>query len=94
MPASRIGPVILATVGDAFVQGAQISVILWKGTTVAGDQAILKHRVDNQILWEGQTDGTNTYLGATLPPQGMSAPNGFIVDRLDNGKLFVYLAEK
>jgi hypothetical protein len=94
MPASRIGPVILATAGDAFVQSAQISAILWKGTTVAGDQVVLKHRIDGQVLWEGQTDGTNTYLGATLPPSGMSAPHGFVADRLDNGKLLIYLAEK
>jgi hypothetical protein len=79
---------------DAFVQPAQICAIIWKGATTAGDQVVLKHREDRQVLWEAITDTTNTYLGASLPQAGMTAPKGFYVERIDSGRLLVYLAEK
>lgn len=94
MPAARIGPVVFQVAGDAFVINAQIAAIIWEGTTVAGDRVILKHRVSGRTLWEGQTDTTNTYLGMTIPPQGHSAPDGFYAERLDNGKVLIYLVER
>ena len=94
MPASQIGPVVMQTRGDAFVQPAKIGVVLWVGTTVAGNQVILRHRQGGELLWKAITDTTNTYLGAVLSPYGLSAPNGFYVERIDNGQLLVYLGER
>ena len=94
MPASQVGPVMLQTAGDAFVQPAKIVVLLWVGSTVAGDQVILRHRQGNELLWKAQTDSTNTYLGATMAPYGVSAPNGFYLERIDRGQLLVYLGER
>ena len=93
MPAQKVGPVILEVPGDAFVLTAQIGALIWVGTTIAGNQAIIRHRGDNTLLWRGQTDTTNTYLGVFIGPWGLSAPNGFYLERLDNGQLLVYLAE-
>jgi hypothetical protein len=93
MPAQKVGPVVLEVAGDAFLLTAQIGALVWVGTTVAGNQVVLRHRLDNRLLWRGQTDTTNTYLGANIGPKGMTAPNGFYVERIDNGQLLVYLAE-
>ena len=94
MPSTHIGPVLFQTAGDAFVQPTKICVLLWVGSTVAGDQVILRHRQGGELLWIAQTDTMNTYLGATLPPYGLSAPNGFYVERIDNGQVLVYIAER
>lgn len=94
MPASRIGPVVLQAANDAFIQAAQISAIIWTGSTTAGDRVVLKHREDHQLLWEAVTDTTNTYMGATLPPAGMSAPKGFYLEQISAGKVLVSLGEK
>lgn len=93
MPAQRIGPVVLEVAGDAFIQTAQIGAIIWEGQSVAGDRVVLRHRGDNRLLWRARTDSTNTYLGASIGPKGLSAPQGFYVERLDSGALLVYLAE-
>jgi hypothetical protein len=91
---SQIGPVVLQTAGDVFTQPAKIVGVLWIGTTVAGDQVVLKHRVGNELLWKAQTDTTNTYLGISFMPFGVAAPNGFYVERIDRGQLLVYLGER
>jgi hypothetical protein len=86
--------VVFTVSGDTFLPAAQIAALLWMGTTTAGDRVILKHRMGHELLWEAITDTTSTYLGAALPQAGMSAPSGFYVERLDSGKLLIYLAEK
>ena len=89
-----IGPVVMTTVGDAYVQGAQIAAIVWVGATTAGDTVVLRHRGNpNSLLWEGRTDTTNTYLGANIGPNGIHAPNGFTLQQISAGRLLVYLKE-
>ena len=92
MPVNN-GPVVMATVGDVFVQPARIMAVLWVGTTSVGDQAELRDPVTNAVLWPGLTDTTSTYLGASIGFHGIDARNGFKAARLDNGKLYVYLRE-
>ena len=89
-----IGPVVMTTVGDAFVEGAQIATIVWTGATTAGDTVALHHRgTPDALLWEGRTDSTQTYLGANVGPNGIHAPGGFYCKQISAGKLLIYLKE-
>lgn len=89
----RIGPVVFLAAGDAFVQGVQVAAMIWVGGTTVGDKVVLRHRGNNELLWEAVASGTQTYLGANIGTAGMSAPNGFYAERLDSAKLMVYLKE-
>lgn len=91
---TRVGPVVLTVVGDAFVEGARIAMILWEGATTAGDTAEVRHRGSpSALLWAGRTDRTDTYLGANFQPAGIHAPNGFTLHQLSAGRVLVYLRE-
>ena len=84
----------MATVGDAYVQGAQIAAIVWVGATTAGDTVVVRHRGDpSNVLWKGRTDTTNTYQGANIGPNGIHAPNGFYLQQISAGEVLVYLKE-
>ena len=93
MPLSHVGPVILQVAGDAFTSPANISAIVWEGLTTEGDQVVLRHRGNDEELWPGRTDTTQTYLGISFA-EGLKAPNGFYVSRIDSGKLRVYIKER
>lgn len=90
---ARIGPVVLETVGDTYMQSARIQGILWEGATAAGDRVELQCRETGAFLWGGRTADTQTYLGAMVPPEGIHAPFGFTATVLTAGRLAVYLRE-
>jgi hypothetical protein len=93
MPLGQVGPVILQVIGDAYTSPANITAIVWEGVTLEGDQVLLRHRGNNEELWPGRTDTTQTYLGISFA-EGLKAPNGFWVSRIDSGKLRVYIKER
>jgi hypothetical protein len=90
---ARVGPVVMQIAGDAFTQSCQIGTMVWVGSSTAGDICRVKHRIDNQLLWEAITNGAQTYLGANFGASGMTAPNGFYLETISSGKLLVYLKE-
>ena len=89
-----IGPIVMSVAGDAYIQGAQIAAITWMGATTAGDTVEIRHRTDpKNVLWKCRTDGTNTYLGANIGPNGIHAPGGFTLQQISAGEVHVYLKE-
>jgi hypothetical protein len=85
-------PIVLQVQGDAYGQPAHISAIVWDGATTSGDRVVLRHLGTHELLWQGRTDGTQTYLGVSWA-RGLSAPRGFYADVLMNGMVMVYLQE-
>lgn len=85
-------PVVLEAEGDSYTPSCRIMVVIWVGTTVSGDRVILNDYKSGKVLWEGATDTTTTYLGANFSEFNVPA-EGFIVSRLDGGRLLVYLAQ-
>ena len=84
----------MQVVGDVFTQGARILMILWEGATTIGDTAVLRHRVDGDLLWAGRTDTDQTYQGANFGPSGIHAPRGFELTQISAGRVLVYLREE
>ena len=93
MPRSAIGPAVLVNAGDSFTDGCRIAAIVWTGTTTSGDTVVLRHRGGNELLWEGMTNTTKTYLGINLGPNGEHAPNGFYLAQISAGSVKVYIAQ-
>ena len=91
LPRSAIGPAVLVNPGDQFTDACRIIAIVWTGTTVSGDTVVLRHRVTNELLWEGMTNTTKTYLGINLGPNGEHCPNGFYLASIAAGTLKVYI---
>ena len=89
----NIGPVVLATEGDEFIDPARLQTVVWEGATAPGDIARLVCRGTGSLLWKGRCDGTQTYIGANLGPAGIHAPYGFRAALLPAGTLMVYLRE-
>jgi hypothetical protein len=89
----KIGPVVLSTQGDEFIDGARIEAVIWEGATTSGDVAKLICRGTGSLLWKGRTDGVQTYIGGNLGPKGVHAPYGFKADPLPAGTIMVYLME-
>ena len=86
------GPIVMEAAGDHFSGNVVIGGVLWNypGST-AGHQANL-YNDDGSLIWECVTDLTNTYLGALN--LNVHSVGGFRCNRLDGGKLLVYLEEK
>jgi hypothetical protein len=81
--------------GQEYTGACRIVGILWIGSTVSGDAALVKGRGDsaNRVMWAAQTDVGNTYLGAIWGPPGIHAPHGFKISALPGGRLLVYLSQ-
>ena len=86
-------PVVMDSVGDEYIDGCRIMMIIWEGATSSGDTARLIDPFNNGLLWKGRTDATQTYLGASFSPFGVPAPNGFRLETLGAGTVTVYLCE-
>lgn len=86
-------PIIFDVVNDRFTESATIASIIWEGSTTSGDRVELRANVTQDVLWAGRTDRTETYLGVTIGPEGIMAPQGFYASRLDSGRVIVYLKE-
>lgn len=93
IPRSTIGPAILVNAGDQFTDACRIAAIVWTGTTTSGDTVVLRHRGGNELLWEGITNTTKTYLGINLGPNGEHCPNGFYLAQISAGTLKVYIQQ-
>lgn len=90
---AQIGPVVMSVAGDEFVDPARIAAIIWEGQTTSGDTVEVRSRVTNELIWPGRTDSTQTYLGATIPIEGVHAPHGFKLTQISAGRVLVYLRE-
>jgi hypothetical protein len=95
MIAKPPGAIELTAAGQEYVSSCRIIGVLWKGSSTAGDEVMIKGRGENQnrVFWPARTDTTNTYLGAIWGPPGLHAPDGFRAEVLMSGTVYVYLAE-
>ena len=89
------GAILLTATGQEYTKPCRIIGCLWGGSTTSGDVVLIQGRGTNhtKILWPGQTDVSNTYLGAIWGPPGIHAPDGFRAERLDSGTVYIYLSE-
>ena len=85
-------PIVLQVAGDAYAASAHIAAIVWDGATTSGDRVVLRHRDTHELLWQGRTELTHTYLGVSWA-RGLSAPRGFYADVLMNGIVMIYLQD-
>ena len=92
---ARVGPVILDTVGDEFIEPSIIMTVIWDGVTVSGDTFEIRGRLatSNVLLFPGRTGDTQTFLGANLGRDGVHAPDGFRLAQISNGRVLVYLKD-
>lgn len=86
-------PIIFDVPGDKYTEAATIASIIWEGETTSGDRVELRFQGSGDILWAGRTDRTQTYLGVTIGPEGIMAPNGFYANVLNSGRVIIYLKE-
>ncbi len=92
-------PIVLETAGDAFSNSARVGLIIWEGSTTAGDTCTLLHGIssgngeEERLLWPGRTDTTDTYIGAHFGPFGLNAPKGFHLSAISAGRVVVYLMQ-
>ena len=91
---ARIGPVEFTAINDEYTQAARIASFVWVGTTVDGNQVIIRERTTEEIMWQCITGVTRTYLGIDCRPFGIHSLNGFYAHTLDNGKVLIYLLEE
>lgn len=89
------GAIELTATGQTYTKPCRIIGIIWVGSTTSGDVVKIKGRGTsaNRTFWVGQTDVSNTYLGGIWGMPGLHAPQGFRVEALDSGTVYVYLAE-
>lgn len=89
------GAIILTAAGQEYTKSCRIIGTLWVGGTTSGDRVLLKGRTrsKNSVFFPGQTDSSNTYLGGIWGWPGLHAPDGFKVEVLDSGTLYVFLSE-
>jgi hypothetical protein len=84
-------PTILTAAGQEYTNACRVMAVVWVGTTVVADKAVLTCRASGQRLWKGQANDTNTYLGANFGPDGHSCPQGFRLSQLDDATSEVYV---
>ena len=89
----QVGPVVLINPGDQFIDSCRVSAIVWQGTTTSGDTVILRHRLNNALLWKGRTNSTQTYQGINLGPYGEHCPNGFYLAQISAGDVQVFISQ-
>lgn len=90
----QAGPAILSQAGDSFVDTCRIIAVVWEGTTVSGNTAILRLRGTDELCWSGRTDTTETYQGINFGPYGIPATDGFYLSQISAGRVLVYIAER
>mgnify|MGYP001571123883 FL=1 len=89
----NIGPVVLSVVGDEFLVPVRIGAVIWEGATTSGDTVELHCPKTLSLLWAARTDVSQTYLGASIPMEGIHAPHGFRLTKISAGRLLVYVRE-
>ena len=94
LPRSDLGPVVLKSIGDQFVDSCRVAAIVWEGATSSGDTVEVRFRGGNAaILWKGRTNTTQTYQGINLGPSGEHCPNGFVLAQISAGTVYVYSSQ-
>jgi hypothetical protein len=83
----------MSVAGDTFVKSARILAVVWEGVTSSGHSIELRDPVTSIVLWAARTSDTQTYLGINLGIEGLPCPNGFKLQQISAGRLFVYLRE-
>ena len=73
-------------------RSVRLAAIVWAGATSAGNTVVLKEPKGNPI-WEGRATGSHTYIGISLPDEGLYMPNGIEVQNIDAGTLFLYFRQ-
>jgi len=86
-------PVVMTKAGEIYGFRSRINAIVWEGATTSGDTVELIDPITKYPLWAGRTSDTQTYLGVNLGERGTPAPNGFILNQISSGRLFVYIRE-
>jgi hypothetical protein len=86
-------PVVLQAQGDDYPVNGRIQSLVWDGASTSGDRVVLRHCDTHELLWQGRTELTQTYLGISFPA-GLSAPKGFYADILMSGLVIIYLWEQ
>lgn len=87
-------PVVLTAEDQEYTSACKVTAIIWTGTTTEADECIIKHRISGDVLWQGMTDKTSTYMGITQP-HGIPCPNGFTADTMTTDTtVLVYLKEE
>ena len=89
------GAIICTATGFEYDKACRIIGVIWTGSTTTGDEAMVKGRLGSKqrVFWHGQTDSSNTYLGGIWGWPGLHAPDGFKIERLFAGTVYVYLSE-
>lgn len=89
------GAIVLDAPYEEYTQPCRIIGIIWEGPTTAGDRVMIRGRENSStaVIWAARTDSANTYLGAIWGPPGINAPDGFWVEVLSAGTVYVYLPE-
>ena len=90
-----MSPILFTAVGQSYPQSCRVVGIIWTGATTAADRVVVAGVGPSQskVLWDAMTDTTSTYLGAMFGRPGLHVPDGFRVELLMSGRLYVYLAE-
>lgn len=91
--AKNTGPVRLSAVGDTYTDPARIAKFIWVGATTAADTCTVRDRTNGAILWTAKTAATNTHLSENFGDLGLSAPNGFVLEQISAGVVYVYINE-
>lgn len=91
MPRESGAPVVMSVVGDTFTEGCRILVIIWDSASSVGDTVKLIDRVTNEVLWVGRTDSIATNQGANFGMEGLHCPNGFKLNQISSGSLYIYI---
>ncbi len=89
----NIGPIRLSVAGDTFVQGCRILAMVWEGPSTAGDTAELTDPKVGIRLWRGRANDIQNYVGLNAGFEGIHAPNGFKLNQISSGDVYVYLRE-
>ena len=89
-----VNPIELTVAGQSYDFSCRILAIVWVGATTSGDTVELRHQGGTiRRIWEARTSDTQTYLGLNLGPYGIHALNGFKLQQISAGRLYVYLSE-
>jgi hypothetical protein len=82
----------LTAAGQSIDRPFNLIAIIWTGATSAGNTVILKE-VGGDYVWEGRASGAHTYIGVTLPEDGVRLRNGLEVESIDAGSVYLYFQE-
>lgn len=91
MPLPELDPIVLTAANQEIEDPIRLNLIIWEGSTTAGDTVTVRHRDEQESLaWAGRTNDTNTYLGVNLGERGLHCPSGLRLTQISAGRLLLY----